>query len=549
MSLRAIDGFDHYNTTADMYSKQGILTWNLAYGILGNITIQNLPLQDGSRPYPRFGVGKYLCMGSDTFLNGNMMDMVAGGVGFAFWIQSSSTDTSYPNYSSVCGIEFYDTSIPPRELYQCGVYIANASGRIFVYDATKKMIATSAPGTVPLGVWGYLEIIVAVGAVGQVQIRLNNQPVPGVDGAVGDFLNSGTDVYPAVPANPIFSQCRLYNNVWSANFCVDDFHYVDCGSSDGGAYANNGFVGDSRVLTMYPSSDFAVSWNNPQMIYYDWAAVQGGDYTNWWTQGINANEIYWIYNVSQHTGRLARLATNLTGAAGGHVNMALYANVAATVPGVIGAPGRLITQGAQALNPAAGSLTFDVTSAGVDIVRGRAYWIAIWSDVALNLYGVNTYTQSVPASARSATYGPTFPDPAQSPGGWPYSAYGDVGFGMYALSNTSNVNENTFDGDDSYNSTSSVGAEDLFNCDPVVPTTLNILGVQVTGAYRKDDASVTTQMTQRVKSGSADSGGALFSPPSSWVYHSDVWVLDPQTGSNWTVTSVNTMQIGYKLES
>lgn len=117
-----------------------------------------------------------------------------------------------------------------------------------------------------------------------------------------------------------------------------------------------------------------------------------------------------------------------------------------------------------------------------------------------------------------------------------------------ANTNWQEVAEIIFDGDTTYNYTSTPGDQDLLNFQPLEATTALIYAVQLTGAYRKDDAGVRT-LKQALKSGTTTSFGTTYSLPDSYVYFSDLWVLDPDTSANWTLLGVNGLHAGYNLVS
>jgi hypothetical protein len=125
---------------------------------------------------------------------------------------------------------------------------------------------------------------------------------------------------------------------------------------------------------------------------------------------------------------------------------------------------------------------------------------------------------------------------------------GTVSWTPLTGSNWSEVNEVAFDGDSSYNYTSAAGNQDILNFGSLVGTVSGILAVAVTGAYRKDDAGTHTLAQQIVSSGTQEAG-ATISVPGTYVYDTDVFVLDPATGASWTVTGVNALKAGYKLLS
>lgn len=110
--------------------------------------------------------------------------------------------------------------------------------------------------------------------------------------------------------------------------------------------------------------------------------------------------------------------------------------------------------------------------------------------------------------------------------------------------NWQNVSETAFDGDTSYNSAASAALADLFTLPASVPASSAVYGVQVTGGYRKDDAGTRTVQNQ-IKSGGMIYGGATLSIAEAYLYYADRWILDPHTGSSWTVANANAVEAGY----
>jgi len=112
--------------------------------------------------------------------------------------------------------------------------------------------------------------------------------------------------------------------------------------------------------------------------------------------------------------------------------------------------------------------------------------------------------------------------------------------------NFSRVSEETSDGDTTFNSATVVGTKDLFAIAdlPVTPTT--IFAVQPVLVARKDNTALS-QLCVDVVSGSATVQGAVNSLTSTYSYHVDTLVADPNTGAAWTATAVNALQLGYEI--
>jgi hypothetical protein len=117
-----------------------------------------------------------------------------------------------------------------------------------------------------------------------------------------------------------------------------------------------------------------------------------------------------------------------------------------------------------------------------------------------------------------------------------------------ANTNWQEVDEVAMDGDTSYNYSATVGQEDLLNYSALATTINNILGVQVTGAYRKDDSSARS-IKQAFKSSTTEVYGAVNSLGTAYAYYTDLWVLDPATSASWTLAAVNALSAGYNLVS
>jgi hypothetical protein len=116
-----------------------------------------------------------------------------------------------------------------------------------------------------------------------------------------------------------------------------------------------------------------------------------------------------------------------------------------------------------------------------------------------------------------------------------------------AGTNWQEVSEVQMDSDTSYNYSTTPTQEDILNFGTLPAGVATVYGVQVTGAYRKDDAAVRT-IKQLVKSGATTTYGANNNIPDvTYAYFVDLFILNPTTGVNWTVIGVNGMSAGYNL--
>jgi len=210
------------------------------------------------------------------------------------------------------------------------------------------------------------------------------------------------------------------------------------------------------------------------------------------------------------------------------------------------------------------------TSAGTAAVRVNGQPVASFPDQT----GLNTQA-SANASVSSVNwymvsqYGALFEiddlyfaDGTTGPGSYPCNSFVGstrvstqfaVGNGSVSWSpsdsgtdNWNMVAETAFDGDTTYNRTNTAGAQDLLNFQALASTISQVIAVQATGAYRKEDAGSRT-LANVLKSGSTTSVGATRSPDVSYLFFTDLFALDPNTSASWAVSAVNALQAGYKV--
>jgi len=115
-----------------------------------------------------------------------------------------------------------------------------------------------------------------------------------------------------------------------------------------------------------------------------------------------------------------------------------------------------------------------------------------------------------------------------------------------AGSNWQEISQTSFPGDAAYNDTVTAGNTDLFNFGTVDIDLVGVLGVQVTGTYRRTDSHAHT-VTQPLNSAGVVTNGGTFSIGSSYAWRTDLYVLDPKTNASWTAPAVNSLIAGYEL--
>jgi hypothetical protein len=123
-----------------------------------------------------------------------------------------------------------------------------------------------------------------------------------------------------------------------------------------------------------------------------------------------------------------------------------------------------------------------------------------------------------------------------------------VQFTPLAGANWQEISEISMDSDTSYNYSSNLNDEDRFVFQSLPASVNIIIGVQVTGAYRKDAVGARA-VQQAVKSGATETYGGVDHniPDTLYAYFTDLWILNPTTAMNWSTAEVNAMKAAYKI--
>lgn len=121
-----------------------------------------------------------------------------------------------------------------------------------------------------------------------------------------------------------------------------------------------------------------------------------------------------------------------------------------------------------------------------------------------------------------------------------------VAFTPLSSTNASNVDETDYDGDTTYNTSSSTGQTDTFNHGALSSTPTAIYGVQVVASMRKDDVTVQTGRTKLKSGGTTQNGFSYGLVNSVYVHLADTYALDPNTAAAWLGANVDASKIGYE---
>ncbi len=124
-----------------------------------------------------------------------------------------------------------------------------------------------------------------------------------------------------------------------------------------------------------------------------------------------------------------------------------------------------------------------------------------------------------------------------------------VQFTPLAGANWQEISEVAMDGDSSYNFDSTAGHQDTFVFQSIASVISTIYGLQITYAARKDDAGARTMAGVIRISGTSHVYGSPDTVPfsASYPYLTDLWILSPASGLNFTLSEVNAATYGYKL--
>lgn len=99
-----------------------------------------------------------------------------------------------------------------------------------------------------------------------------------------------------------------------------------------------------------------------------------------------------------------------------------------------------------------------------------------------------------------------------------------------------------------YNYSSTVGNEDLFDITNLSVTPSSIVGVTTKTIMSKSDSSPRNGQPI-IKSGSTADTGTDEALSSSYVGYINNWPEDPNTAAAWTASGVNALQVGYKVSA
>ena len=546
MALLWVEGFDHYGCGGDML--QG--NWASEDTFVNQWYIPHLvtPGRYGGKCVGTLGaVNTYT-----AFLSRSVGGLMSGGfVGFAI---TTNTNTGGGGGGQI-GVQFLRSGSA-----QFGVQLtSNGSVQVVTQLNTNGpgsvVLASSGPNVFTFNVWQFIEVGFTIGNPGTVTVRV---------GGVVVLTATGISTTNGVPTSP-FADTISFNVGGGASpvASIDDIYLCD-NTTGGGPNPFNTFQGDCRVQTMFPAgagaltqwtpmapsltppagtSTGAFTQNNNQIIFPMPPGLAS-------TNGIPALGVV----MPQNPAWAVPLQNSVT-----LTSLTVYANGAATcslIPVVYlwdtatNAPGALVATGSanNAIVSGANTLVFPtppVLAAGTNYVFGFMI-----GGAPFNFNVSNTYTT---VNEACAAYPCVYPNaPGDLTGATQSIIYGG---GAPLLTwtgnivNYGNVQENNNDGDFTYNSSATPGAIDLYTIGNPLPPNANVLAVQLTGCYRKDDANARTLSQVVYSTGVTHPVAPAHQVNASYTYTIDVLPLNPTTATQWTAAVVNAMQIGVELVS
>lgn len=116
-----------------------------------------------------------------------------------------------------------------------------------------------------------------------------------------------------------------------------------------------------------------------------------------------------------------------------------------------------------------------------------------------------------------------------------------------AGSNYQNVDEVPIDTTTYNESLATTGNKDLFNIDSLSAISGNVKGVQVTSYAISTEGQVITVEGLVKSSITENNAGTFYIGSDIYQPFSAVWETDPTLGGSWSVSNINTLQIGYEV--
>lgn len=226
MGLYSYEGFDHYNNSTDVKSRQGKLQWTD-----GAFQVVNTN---------RCGSGKSIRMGQSQYIYASLQDdftTIILGLGF---ILNAGTYDQGP----------FRVRLMDGNTEQCSVWLNGLTAELSIYRGTT-LLYEFPRNLYSINAWHFLEIKATINSTtGSVSIRTDSQPwgtTPSLNTqSTGNARITGFQLQAPGPATG-----------WSWD--IDDV-YVNDTTVDPGLYPMNDFAGDMRCLTAFVVGNDSAQW-------------------------------------------------------------------------------------------------------------------------------------------------------------------------------------------------------------------------------------------------------------------------------------------------
>jgi hypothetical protein len=400
---------------------------------------------------------------------------------------------------------------------QCAV-VFRGDGAILLASGgpTGTVLATYTGAFPAANTWYGFEIEVVVhNTAGSFTVRKNGNPSN--DFSLGSLNTRGGT------ANNYANKVSLGTQINVSNQLVDDFLW----RSDASSVA---WVGDIRCYTRMPASDAGVQWTPSGAVV---------PVANFVDPALSSTPLgttcRYLPFVAPCDGTISTLSMQCITAVTATIKCSIY-NAAA------GAPTTVIDSAGIVTNPGVGTTTWTF-STPVPVTRGTTYYVGFAASASSGSFAYVSSAIGYYAPLQNFTAYASFPV-ANPPGISAGSNYKvAINITTTTAPNASMVADTQQDAAVSYVSSSTVGQTDLYGIAPITVTPASVVGVTTRALAQKTDAG-TRNIGVQLKSGSTTSNGTstALNTTWGWVYRNDL--VDPATGTAWTATAVNNLQIG-----
>ncbi|NTV02424.1 MAG: hypothetical protein HGB04_06515 [Chlorobiaceae bacterium] len=518
MALVFCEGFDKYGSIANLERSRFYAT-DTAYFVNGRFNGMALKAE-------KFSVA----------LGGNYD---YGVLGFACSVE---IDTNYPSFYLYFG-QYSDADRGCVRLlfnFTTGVLtiaVSTYSGGSWGFTN----VASSQPGAVTSETWYYLEV--KIDKSNGVVVRVNGETPVSWSGSLSSTQSGGSFNY--------VSFDRTYTSA-NTRVRIDDMYFLN-GSTGPGSRAMNDFLGDKRVVTLSPASNDSVQWTPVSEVMY--ASIYGDGSSVSLSGGRVYLPVYLSTSSDISTGVTTRYDASAitarqdctlrsitiystTNTPGVHIRPVVYAED----PINPGNPLALAAIGNETTGIAAGENVIMFGSTAPALTKNANYWLGFFTDASI--YVKYDVTANGSYQYVTATY-PSAPAEYNWSGATKTGSRGLKIDYKVTATNYGMVSEDV-PNHISYNTTATVGNKDLFSSDGTLPADAVVYAVQISGAFKKDDAD-PRYIANVVQSGSTTHEGTSTALNASFAMVTDLLVLNPDTSAEWTSTQVNAAKIGYKV--